>query len=63
MLFNQVLLFMANFLLGTVLQCNMDPCKCDVLNVTENKNSCVETETFRVSAFPFGESSTLGLTP
>lgn len=52
---------MANFLLGTVLQCKMDPCKCDVLNVTQNKTLVLENETFRVSAFPFEKSSTLGL--
>lgn len=40
----------------------MDPCKSYVLNVTENKTLVLENETFKVSVFPFGKSSTFGLT-
>lgn len=54
---------MANFLLGTVIQCNMDPCECDVQDFIENKTLVLENETLRVSAFPFGKGSTLGLSP
>lgn len=63
MLLNQILICMANFLLGTILQCNTNPRKCDVLNITENKILLLENEIFKVSAFPFGKSSTLGLSP
>lgn len=41
----------------------MDPCECDVQDFTENKTLVLENETLRVSAFPFGKSSTLGLSP